>query len=150
MPFLSHADLRPVKWHLYLALTGLCLGVLMGFLQAMERGGSNLYDEVPVIQTYYQGLTLHGVALALIFTFSFANAFMPLLTMRGLGRPDAQPGPGAARRCICGWGGVALAAWAILANKADGAVHLLPAAGRARRRSTSAPCSWSSRPGSPC
>ncbi len=117
MPFLSHADLRPVKWHLYLALTGLFLGVLMGFLQAMERGGSNLYDEVPVIQTYYQGLTLHGVALALIFTFSFANAFMPLLTMRGLARPMHSRALAQAS-LICGWGGVALAAWAILANKA--------------------------------
>jgi len=117
MPFLTHADLRPVKWHLYLALTGLFLGVAMGFFQAMERGGANLYDEIPPIETYYQGLTLHGVALALVFTFSFANAFMPLLTMRGFGRP-MHSRVLAEASLWAGWAGVALAAWAILANKA--------------------------------
>ncbi|MCO8127207.1 cbb3-type cytochrome c oxidase subunit I [Acidimicrobiia bacterium EGI L10123] len=117
MPYLTHADLRPVKWHLYLAFIGLLLGVLMGFLQAMERGGANLYDDVPVIETYYQGLTLHGVALALVFTFSFANSFMTLLTMRGFGRPMASRGLLEAS-LWCGWAGTALAAWAILANKA--------------------------------
>lgn len=117
MPYLTHADLRPVKWHLYLAFTGLLLGVLMGGLQAMERGGNNWYDETPVIQTYYQGLTLHGVALALVFTFSFANCFMPLLTMRGFGRPMHSRTLSEVGLWL-GWGGTALAAWAILANKA--------------------------------
>lgn len=117
MPYVTQTDLRPVKWHLYLSITGLLLGVVMGLFQALERGGANLYDELPVIESYYQGLTLHGVALALVFTFSFANCFMPLLTMRGLGRPMRSRFVAEAS-LWCGWGGVALAAWAILANKA--------------------------------
>lgn len=111
------ADLRPVKWHLYLSCVGLGLGVLMGVLQAFERMGANAYDEVPVINSYYQGLTLHGVALALIFTFSFANAFLTLTTMRGFGRPMASRDLTNAS-LYSAWGGVALAAWAILADKA--------------------------------
>ena len=31
------ADLRPIKWQLYLSVVGLGLGVLMGLLQAFER-----------------------------------------------------------------------------------------------------------------
>ncbi|MDZ7676623.1 MAG: cbb3-type cytochrome c oxidase subunit I [Acidimicrobiales bacterium] len=113
----SWEDLRPVKWQLYLSCTGLGIGVLMGLLQAFERMGSNLYDETPVLNSYYQGLTLHGVALALIFTFSFSNAFLSLVTMRGYGRPLASRFVSNAS-LVAAWGGVALAGWAILADKA--------------------------------
>ena len=37
IPGLEQADLRPVKWQLYLSLVALALGALMGLLQAMER-----------------------------------------------------------------------------------------------------------------
>ena len=117
MPDLSREDLHPVKWHLYLALLGLFLGVLMGLLQALERSGANLYDEIPILESYYQGLTIHGVGLAIVFTFSFANAFLALLTMRGFGRPMASRGLAYGSMYVA-WGGFALAAWAMLANKA--------------------------------
>ena len=51
---------RWAKWQLYLGFVGLFLGLLMGFLQAMDRTGVDLYDAFQ-LQTYYQGLTLHGV-----------------------------------------------------------------------------------------
>jgi len=117
IPDVTAADMRPVKWQLYLSFIGLGLGILMGLLQAFERNGQNLYDEAPVLQTYYQGLTLHGVALALVFTFCFANALMPLLTMRGLQRPMASRAI-ANTGLYLAWIGTGLAAWAILANKA--------------------------------
>ena len=117
IPDVTAADMRPVKWQLYLSFVGLGLGILMGLLQAFERNGQNLYDEAPVLQTYYQGLTLHGVALALVFTFCFANALMPLLTMRGLQRPMASRAI-ANTGLYLAWIGTGLAAWAILANKA--------------------------------
>src|SRR5690606_12475914 len=69
------------------------------------------------LQSYYQGLTIHGVTLALVFTFAFSNAFMSLTTMKSLKRPLAS----AVLRDVSlylAWGGVALAAWAMLANKA--------------------------------
>lgn len=117
IPGVDHLDLRPVKWQLYLSLVGLGLGLLMGLLQALERLDTNLYDQVPVIETYYQGLTLHGVALALVFTFTFANALMSLTTMRGLRRPMASRQIAEASLWLA-WIGVTLAAYAILANKA--------------------------------
>ena len=92
IPKVTAADLAPLKWQLYLSLTGLALGALMGILQALERLDVNLYDRVG-LASYYQGLTLHGVGLALVFTFCFANSFLSLLTMRGFG-PDGKLLPG--------------------------------------------------------
>ena len=116
IPGAERADLTPVKWQLYLALVGLALGALMGLLQALERLDVDLYEQVG-LETYYQGLTLHGVALALVFTFTFSNAFISVTTMKGLGRPLASRWMSQASMA-CAWGGVGLAAWAILANKA--------------------------------
>ncbi len=127
IPNVRQADLRAVKWQLYLSLTGLALGLLMGALQASDRGDFvleevfnrpiNLYDAVG-LQSYYQGLTLHGVTLALVFTFTFSNAFMSLTTMKSLRRPLVSPVLRDVSLYLA-WIGVALAAWAILANKAS-------------------------------
>ena len=116
IPGLEAADLRPIKWQMYLSLTGLALGALMGLLQAFERLDVNLYEEVG-LETYYQGLTLHGVALALVFTFTFGNAFCSVTTMKGFNRPLASRALSNLSMYLA-WGGVVLAAWAILANKA--------------------------------
>ena len=74
------------KWQLYLGFLGLFLGVVMGLAQAMERLGVDLYDALQ-LESYYQGLTLHGVSLAIVFTFTFANGFVTLTTMKGFDRP---------------------------------------------------------------
>jgi len=73
---------RFAKWQLYLGFLGLAIGLLMGFLQAMDRLGVDLYDAFQ-LESYYQGLTLHGVALALVFTFTFGNAFCSVTAMFG-------------------------------------------------------------------
>lgn len=111
------ADLRPVKWQIYLAITGFALGALMGLLQAFERMGVDIYQEVG-LASYYQGLTLHGVGMALILTFSFANGFLSLLTMRAYNRPLPSRALSSAANWTA-WVGVALAGGAILANKAS-------------------------------
>lgn len=126
IPGLRHGDLRAVKWQLYLSLTSLAIGVLMGLLQASDRGDVvleevfngpvDLYDAVG-LQSYYQGLTVHGVTLALAFTFTFANAFMSLCTMKGLGRPLASRALRDASLALAA-SGVLLAAVTMLANKA--------------------------------
>ena len=107
---------RWLKWQLYLGFVGLFLGLLMGFLQAMDRTGVDLYSEFQ-LETYYQGLTLHAVTLAFVLTFTFANSFLSLTTMRSLERPMKHTwmvqGSGIAAAL-----GVVLAAYAILANKA--------------------------------
>ncbi len=116
IPDVTAADLCPVKWQLYLSLIGLLLGALMGILQALERLDIDLYNEVG-LETYYQGLTIHGVALALVFTFCFGNAFCSLMTMKAYGR--ALPSRRISEISVwLAWGGVALATWAMLANKA--------------------------------
>ena len=126
IPGVGQADLRAVKWQLYLSLVGLFLGLAMGALQASDRGDFaleeffnrpvNLYDAVG-LQSYYQGLTIHGVTLALVFTFTFSNAFMSLTVMKSLKRPLASKVLRDASLYLA-WTGVALAAWAMLANKA--------------------------------
>ena len=100
----------------YLSLVGLAIGALAGLLQAFERLDVNLYDDVG-LESYYQGLTLHGVTLALVLTFNFASAFMSLTTMRGFGRPMASRGL-SWTACGLAWAGVVLAAAAMLTNKA--------------------------------
>ncbi len=108
-------DLAPVRRQLWLALIGLGLGALMGIAQAMERADIDLYSAFQ-LETYYQGLTLHGVALAFIFTFCFSNAFLSLYTMRAYGRPMNLMLANVS--LYSAWLGVLLAGWAILANKA--------------------------------
>ncbi len=106
-----------IRWQLYLGFIGLALGGLIGLLQAIERIDIDWYDEAG-LAGYYQGLTLHGVLLALVFTFTFGNAFLSLTTIRGFGRPLASTAlvQGAFWTAL---GGVALASYAILSNQAS-------------------------------
>jgi cytochrome c oxidase subunit 1 len=80
---------RWAKWMLYLGFVGFLLGLLMGGLQAMDRADFYLYDDF-LLANYYQGLTLHGVSMAFILTFAFANSFLTLSVMRGFKRPMAS------------------------------------------------------------
>jgi cytochrome c oxidase subunit 1 len=110
------AQRRWVKWHLYLGFAGLAIGTLMGVLQALERLDLNLYDEVG-LQSYYQGLTLHGVSMAIVFTFTFANAFLTLTTIKGFGMPMASHGL-VVGSFAASLAGLVLAGFAMLANQA--------------------------------
>lgn len=112
----SAAQRRWIKWQLYLSFVSLAIGALMGALQAMERLDVNLYDQVG-LDSYYQGLTLHGVAMAIAFTFTFANAFLSLTVMRGFRRPLVSDAL-VAWSFITAAAGVALAAVAMLLNQA--------------------------------
>ena len=83
---------RFVGAHLAVAIVALCVGSLMGPLQAFQFSGLDLYPLLePVIRSYYQGLTLHGVLNALVFTTFFIVGFTNLTTIKGLGRPLAHP-----------------------------------------------------------
>ncbi|MBV8713555.1 MAG: cbb3-type cytochrome c oxidase subunit I, partial [Chloroflexi bacterium] len=83
-------QIAAIRWHMYFAFGLLAIGGLFGLFQALERAGVDMYPSLPVVQSYYQGLTLHGVALALEFTFAFSNGFLALAMMRGLQRPMAS------------------------------------------------------------
>ena len=89
---LTRNEKRFVGWHLLVAIVALFLGSLMGPLQAFEFSGLDLYPYLkPVIQSYYQGLTLHGVLNALVWTTFFIVGFTVLTTIKGLGRPLIYP-----------------------------------------------------------
>ncbi len=78
-----------IRWQLYLMFIALAVGGWMGTGQALERVGVTM-QSFAGLESYYQGLSIHGVTLALVLTFSFANALLSLLTMKGFNRPLAS------------------------------------------------------------
>jgi len=78
---------RVLAWTIYIGYAALAAGVAHGLAQALSYAGINILQYFPFLRSYYQGLTAHGVANALIMTFAFSNGFLPLLTSRALGRP---------------------------------------------------------------
>jgi len=72
-------------------LVALLIGSLLGPFQALNYGGIDLYDALrPLIASYYQGLTLHGVLNALVFTTFFIAGLMFYLPVRELGVKPAM------------------------------------------------------------
>lgn len=84
---LPDSQRRALRWTMYIGYAALIAGVFHGFANALSYAGISILGWFPGLSTYYQGLTAHGVANVLIFTFSFSNAFLPLLTARALSRP---------------------------------------------------------------
>ncbi len=82
------ADNKLAGSFLTVALVALFGGVVTGLFQGLEHGGIDLYPFLkPVIQSYYHGLTVHGVLNALVFTTFFICGFLIFVTGRSLGRP---------------------------------------------------------------
>lgn len=74
--------------YLFIALVALFGGVVTGLFQALEYAGFDLYPWLkPVIQSYYHGLSLHGVLNALVWTTFFICGFLPFVTVQALGMP---------------------------------------------------------------
>jgi cytochrome c oxidase subunit 1 len=78
---------RALRWMLYIGYAALTAGVFHGLANALSYANIDIIGAFPGLKTYYQGLTAHGVANVLIFTFSFSNGFLPLMTARALSRP---------------------------------------------------------------
>ncbi|HSK18192.1 MAG TPA: cbb3-type cytochrome c oxidase subunit I [Longimicrobiales bacterium] len=113
---LPDSQRRVLRWTIYIGYAALVAGVFHGLANALSYAGISILGWFPGLTTYYQGLTAHGVANVLIFTFSFANAFLPLMTARALARP---------LNSVLLWSsfitlvlGNALAVYAIVGNKA--------------------------------
>lgn len=111
------AQIWPIRWSFYAGLIALAVGGLVGLLQAVERIDIDLYGAFG-LQNYYQGLTLHGVLLALVFTFTFSNGFLSLTTMRGFERPLASTLL-VQGMFVVGALGVLMAGFAMLTNQAS-------------------------------
>jgi cytochrome c oxidase subunit 1 len=80
-------------WHVVLALVALAIGSLFGPLQALEHMGINLYPSLQAVglQSYYQGLTLHGVLNALVWTTFFITGFLMYSMVKTLNFPLTTP-----------------------------------------------------------
>lgn len=80
------------KWQLLIALVALFIGTWFGPLQALDYMGVNLYKVLaPGIKSYYQGLTLHAVLNALVWTTFFITAFFSFVVPRSLNRNLVLP-----------------------------------------------------------
>src|SRR5689334_963725 len=78
---------RSLRWTIYIGYVALTAGIFHGLAQALSYANIDILRFFPGLKGYYQGLTAHGVANALVFTFAFSNGFLPLMTARALGRP---------------------------------------------------------------
>jgi cytochrome c oxidase subunit 1 len=100
------------------AFAALAVGGLMGLFQVLAYNKINLYPYLaPVVNSYYQGLSIHGVLNVLVFTTFFIVGFLTFTSTRSLDRPLWS------RRL--GWvtfwvmlGGVLMAAVPLLTNRA--------------------------------
>ena len=77
---------RIIRWTIYVGSFALLAGIFHGLAQALSYAKIDILGYFPGLRGYYQGLTAHGVANAIIFTFSFANGFLPLMTARATGK----------------------------------------------------------------
>jgi cytochrome c oxidase subunit 1 len=77
---------RALRWTVYIGYAALVAGVFHGLANALAYAKIDILQFFPGLRGYYQGLTAHGVANVLTFTFAFSNGFLPLMTARALGR----------------------------------------------------------------
>jgi cytochrome c oxidase subunit 1 len=80
-------------WNLVIAFSALFIGGLFGPLQKLQGIGLNAYPTLSSlgIKTYYQGLTIHGVLNALVFTTFFILGFFTYAISRSLEREQKYP-----------------------------------------------------------
>jgi cytochrome c oxidase subunit 1 len=84
---LPEAQKRWLRWTIYVGYVALTAGIFHGLANAVSYANIDILKFFPGLKGYYQGLTAHGVANAIVFTFAFSNGFLPLMTARALGRP---------------------------------------------------------------
>jgi cytochrome c oxidase subunit 1 len=80
-------------WHIGIAMTALFIGGLFGPLQKLEHVGINLYTQLQSLglASYYQGLTIHAVLNALVWTTFFITGFLTFTTVHSLKMPLRYP-----------------------------------------------------------
>jgi cytochrome c oxidase subunit 1 len=111
-------EYRLISGYLIVAIAALSVGMFLGLAQGLEHAGINIYPFLqPFVRTYYQGLTLHGVLNALVWTTFFISGFLTFVMIRALDRPLAWIKLAQASFWIM-VAGVLLAAWPMLTNEA--------------------------------
>ncbi len=89
----AYPEKKATLYFLVLGFLAVIVGSLFGPFQALNYGNVDAYPLLkrllPFVQSYYQGLTLHGVLNAIVFTQLFAQATMVYLPARELNlRPN--------------------------------------------------------------
>ncbi len=89
---LTEADHKAINrltgWNIGIAIGALTIGAWLGVLQGLEHTGIDLYRYLaPGLQSYYQGLTIHGVLNALVWTTFFICGFFTFVVPNSLKRP---------------------------------------------------------------
>ncbi|GAJ28593.1 cbb3-type cytochrome c oxidase subunit I [Acidomonas methanolica] len=85
-PDVLAAERRMMLAFLVVGFSALLLGAGIGPLQALNYSGHNLYPALrPFFQSYYQGLTIHGVMNGYVFTFFVICGLLVYLPARELG-----------------------------------------------------------------
>ncbi|MER3450828.1 MAG: cytochrome c oxidase subunit I [Thermus sp.] len=118
--YAAHPEKKLTLYFLVLGFIAVIVGSLFGPFQALNYGNVDAYPLLkrllPFVQSYYQGLTLHGVLNAIVFTQLFAQAVMVYLPARELGlKPNMTLG------WVSWWMaflGLVLAALPLLSNEA--------------------------------
>lgn len=94
---LSEKDLKLVNritgLNIFVGMLALAIGVTLGVFQGLEHAKVvDVYPLLrPVIQTYYQGLTLHGALNAIVWTTFFICGFFTFAFVRSFNRPLRYP-----------------------------------------------------------
>lgn len=80
-------------WYLGVGMAALFIGGSLGPLQKLEHVGLNVYPALTNIglNTYYQGLTIHGVLNVLVWTTFFIVGFLTFATVHSLERDLSHP-----------------------------------------------------------
>lgn len=110
---------RLTGWNVGIGIIALTIGLWLGVLQGLEHTGINLYRYLaPGIKTYYQGLTIHGVLNALVWTTFFIVGFFTFVVTNSLKRPLRYPWVNHLALFLMA-GGLLLAAYPLFANLAS-------------------------------
>jgi cytochrome c oxidase subunit I len=112
--YAAHPEKKVTLYFLVTGLVLLLVGVAFGPLQALNYAGIDVYRYLPFLKSYYQGLSLHGVLNALVFTTYFISGLLLYLPCRELKvRPNLMVAWGAYWTMTAG---VLMAAYAVLSN----------------------------------
>ena len=110
---------RLTGWNIWVGIGALTIGLWLGVLQGLEHAGVNLYQYLaPGLQTYYQGLTIHGVLNALVWTTFFICGYFTFTVVNSLKRPLRFPKVNVAALIIM-IVGLLLTAYPLFLNKAS-------------------------------
>lgn len=86
--YASHPEKKASLYFIGLGFLAMLIGTLFGPFQALNYGGVNAYPFLqkilPFVKSYYQGLTLHGVLNAIVFTQFFIQGLLLYLPARDL------------------------------------------------------------------